>query len=159
MGHRVAVMKHGLIQQVDSPLRLYDHPDNLFVAGFIGSPQMNLIHGTAVGGEVRIGGYTVPVDQTAAALMKGKVVVGVRPENWRRVTREAGGLPVTVTVLEELGADAFAYGTSDVEGTPHDVIVRLQGRAAAQKGETIYVTTDPAHVHVFDEETGIRLSE
>jgi multiple sugar transport system ATP-binding protein len=158
MGDRVAVMKDGEIQQVDSPLRLYDHPDNLFVAGFIGSPQMNLMEGIAADGEVRLGNYSVPVDRTATSQMRGKVTVGVRPENWRIVCKEDGGLPITVTVVEELGADGFAYGTSSVQGTPHDLIVRIAGRDTAHKGETIYVTTDPAHVHVFDTETGERLS-
>jgi multiple sugar transport system ATP-binding protein len=158
MGDRVAVMKLGELQQVDSPLRLYDHPDNLFVAGFIGSPQMNLMQGTVSTGLVKLGNYTVPVDPEAAGKMTGSVTVGVRPENWRLVTKEDGGLPVTVTVVEELGADAFVYGTSGVEGTPHDLIIRVHDRDAAHKGETLYVTTDPAHVHVFDTDTGERLS-
>jgi len=159
MGDRVAVMQDGEIQQVDSPLRLYDHPDNLFVAGFIGSPQMNLMTGLAENGEVRLGKYSVPVDPAAARRMRGKVVVGVRPENWRLVPPGAGGLPVTVTVIEELGADAFVYGTSDVEGTPHDVIVRVPGRDSTSRGDVLHVTTDPTHVHVFDAETGARLSD
>ena len=90
--------------------------------------------------------------------MNGKVTVGVRPEAWRLVTKEEGGFPVTVTVVEELGADAYVYGTSDVEGTPHDVIIRVSGRESNRKGEVLYVTTDPNNVHVFDSETGERLS-
>ena len=159
MGDRVAVMKLGILQQVDTPLALYDRPANLFVAGFIGSPQMNLIEGVAHGGEAKIGDYTVPVDPSASSRMKGNVTVGVRPEAWRVVTKEEGGLPVKVTVVEELGADAYVYGTSGVEGTPHDIIVRISGRQAVQKGETMYVTTDPNQVHVFDTDTGERLSE
>jgi multiple sugar transport system ATP-binding protein len=127
MGDRVAVMKLGVLQQVDTPLRLYDHPDNLFVAGFIGSPQMNLMEGTASAGQVRLGTYTVPVDPVAAASMNARVTVGVRPEAWRLTTREAGGLPVT-------------------------------GRDSVHKGDVLHVTTDPRHVHVFDTETGLRLS-
>ena len=84
---------------------------------------------------------------------------GVRPENWRLVSAEEGGLPVTVTVVEELGADSFVYGTCDVEGTLSNVIVRVSGRHHPQKGETLHVTTDPEHVHVFDTETGERLSD
>ena len=160
MGDRVAVMKLGILQQVDTPLKLYDKPANLFVAGFIGSPQMNLLEGVAADdGTVKVGGYAVPVDPTAEKKMKGKVTVGVRPENWRLVTAEDGGLPVTVTVVEELGADSFVYGTCDVEGTPSNVIVRIAGRHHPQKGETLHVTTDPQHVHVFDTESGERLSE
>ena len=159
MGDRVAVMDKGYLQQVDTPLKLYDKPLNLFVAGFIGSPQMNLLEGSAADGDVSVGAYTVPVDPTARRRMSGRVTVGVRPENWRIVGENDGGLPVKVTVIEELGADNFVYGTSDVEGTPSNVIVRLSGRTPARKGEVLHVTTDPDHVHVFDTETGERLSE
>jgi multiple sugar transport system ATP-binding protein len=159
MGDRVAVMKLGELQQVDTPLKLYDKPANLFVAGFIGSPQMNLMEGVADNGEVKLGNYHVPVDPTAGKKMQGKVTVGVRPEAWRIVGENDGGLPVTVTVVEELGADGFVYGTSGVEGTPHDIIIRVSARDSVQKGETLYVTTDPAKVHVFDTESGARLSE
>jgi multiple sugar transport system ATP-binding protein len=160
MGDRVAVMKLGVLQQVDTPLKLYDKPENLFVAGFIGSPQMNLIEAKAVDGQAKIGSYMVPVDPAASKKMSGNITVGVRPEAWRMVSAEAGGLPVTVTVVEELGADGFVYGTSDVEGTPSNVIVRLsQARDSVHKGDTIYVTTDPQNVHVFDTESGARLSD
>jgi multiple sugar transport system ATP-binding protein len=158
MGDRVAVMKDGYLQQVDSPLNLYDRPVNLFVAGFIGSPQMNLLEGTAVDGKVQLGGYRVPVDEAAARRMQGRVTVGVRPEAWRLVGDSDGGFPVQVTVVEELGADGFVYGTTDVEGTPASIIIRIQGRDSVRKGETLHVTTDPQHVHVFDTETGERLS-
>ena len=159
MGDRVAVMNFGELQQVDSPLNLYDKPVNLFVAGFIGSPQMNLLSAQAgEGGQARIGKYLVPVDPTAAQKMRGATTVGVRPEAWRIVTAEQGGLPVDVTVVEELGADAFVYGTCDVEGTPGAVIVRVSQRDTVHKGDTIYVTTDPHNVHVFDTESGERLS-
>jgi multiple sugar transport system ATP-binding protein len=150
-------MKDGLIQQVDTPLNLYDKPANLFVAGFIGSPQMNLLTGVAAEGGVKVGGFTMPVDPAVVKATNGDVVVGVRPESWRMVG--AGeGLPVTVNVIEELGADAFVYGTCEAEGTPHDIIVRVHGRDATQKGAVLHVTTDPANVHVFDKETGARLS-
>jgi multiple sugar transport system ATP-binding protein len=159
MGDRVAVMKDGYLQQVDTPLNLYDRPVNLFVAGFIGSPQMNLISATPDNGQAKIGEYLVPVDEVAAKRMKGEVVVGVRPEAWRVVSAEQGGLPVEVTVVEELGADAFVYGTSGVEGTPSNVIVRVSARDTVHKGDTLYVTTDPHHVHVFDADSGERLSD
>ncbi len=159
MGDRVAVMKLGELMQVDTPLNLYDRPVNLFVAGFIGSPQMNLLEARAVDGLAKVGDYLVPVDPTASSKMHGNITVGVRPEAWRQVSAEAGGLPVTVTVVEELGADGFVYGTCDVEGTPSNVIVRISGRDTVRRGDVIYVTTDPAHVHVFDTESGARLSD
>src|SRR3954454_8850855 len=159
MGDRVAVMKLGILQQVDTPLNLYDKPVNLFVAGFIGSPQMNLIEARAAEGQAKIGNYLVPVDPTASRKAQGNITVGVRPEAWRLVSANEGGLPITVTVVEELGADGFVYGTCDVEGTPGNVIVRVNARDTVHKGDVIYVTTDPKDVHVFDTESGARLSD
>jgi multiple sugar transport system ATP-binding protein len=162
MGDRVAVMKDGYLQQVDTPLRLYDKPENLFVAGFIGSPQMNLIEARARDGQAQIGDYLVPVDPAASHKLGPQhdaITVGVRPEAWRVVSDGEGGLPVDVTVVEELGADSFVYGTCDVEGTPSNVIVRVTARDTVHKGDRVHVTTDPAHVHVFDTDTGERLSD
>ena len=98
-------------------------------------------------------------DPTASKKMQGNITVGVRPEAWRLVSETEGGLPITVTVVEELGADGFVYGTCDVEGTPGNVIVRVSGRDKVRKGDTIHVTTDPHSVHVFDTESGDRLSD
>jgi multiple sugar transport system ATP-binding protein len=160
MGDRVAVMKLGELQQVDTPLNLYDKPVNLFVAGFIGSPQMNLLEAKAVEGKAQIGKYQVPVDATSEKKMSGNITIGVRPEAWRIVSAEEGGLPIDVTVVEELGADGFVYGTCDVEGVPGNVIVRVSSaRDSVRKGDTIHVTTDPKSVHVFDTDTGERISD
>ncbi|GAA1971181.1 diacetylchitobiose ABC transporter ATP-binding protein MsiK [Nocardioides panacihumi] len=159
MGDRVAVMSMGELQQVDTPLNLYSKPVNLFVAGFIGSPQMNLLSAKSADGQAKIGQYLVPVDPTASAKMSGDITVGVRPEAWRLVSSAEGGLPVKVTVVEELGSDSFVYGTSDVEGTPSNIIVRVPAREQVRKGDTLYVTTDPRDVHVFDTTTGLRLSD
>lgn len=156
MGDRVAVMKDGYLQQVDTPLHLYDRPANVFVAGFIGSPQMNLMEGKATEGGVAVGDYKLPVEGIKAD--SGKVTVGVRPEAWRLVSENEGGLPVSVSVVEELGADGFVYGTSEAEGLPHDLTIRISSRDTVHKGDTLHVTTDPKNVHVFDGETGERLS-
>jgi len=158
MGDRVAVMSEGVLQQVDTPLALYDRPVNLFVAGFIGSPQMNLMTAVAENRQAKIGTYLVPVDEAAAARMQGNITVGVRPEAWRVVGNGEAGLPVKVTVVEDHGADAFIHGTCGVEGTPSSIVIRVAGRDHPQKGDTMYVTTDPKNVHVFDTETGERLS-
>jgi multiple sugar transport system ATP-binding protein len=160
MGDRVAVMLDGELQQVDTPLKLYDRPANLFVAGFIGSPQMNLLDAKAVeDGQARIGEYLVPVDPTASKKMSGNISVGVRPEAWRVVGNSEAGLPVHVTVVEDHGADAFIHGTCGVEGTPNNIVIRVAGRDHPVKGDTMYVTTDPKNVHVFDTATGERLSD
>jgi multiple sugar transport system ATP-binding protein len=158
MGDRVAVMKDGILQQVDTPLNLYDRPVNLFVAGFIGSPAMNLLSAKASDRGACIGDYTVPVDRTAASRTSGDITVGVRPENWRVVGPGEGALPVKIAVVEELGADAFVYGTTEVQGAESNVVIRIDARRNNQKGEVIHVTTDPANVHVFDTTTGERLS-
>jgi multiple sugar transport system ATP-binding protein len=158
MGDRVAVLKDGVLQQVDTPLNLYDRPENLFVAGFIGSPAMNLLSATATEGRAAIGDYQVPIDRTAASRAHGPITVGVRPENWK-IVGEGEGLPVKITVVEELGADAYIYGTSGVEGVPEQVVIRIDARRNHQKGDTIHVTTDPEHVHVFETESGSRLSD
>ncbi len=159
MGDRVAVMQLGILQQVDTPLGLYDKPVNLFVAGFIGSPQMNLIEATAHEGKAKIGDYHVPVDAASERKMKGEITIGVRPEAWRLVSAAEGGLPINVTVVEELGADGFVYGTSEVEGTPESLIVRVSVRDSVKKGDVIHVTTDPSNVHVFDTKSGERISD
>jgi len=158
MGDRVAVLKDGDLMQVDTPLNLYDKPANLFVAGFIGSPAMNLLRAHNVDGHAKLGEIEVPIDREAATKGHGDITVGVRPENWR-IVGEGEGIPVKVTVVEELGADAFVYGTSGAEGTPDNVIIRIDARRNHHKGETLYVTTDPQHVHVFDTDTGQRLSK
>ena len=159
MGDRVAVMKDGVLQQVDTPLNLYDKPVNLFVAGFIGSPQMNLMAATAREGRAMVGDYAVPVDDLAAKKMNGDIVIGVRPEAWRVVGPEEGGLPVSVTVVEELGSDAFVYGTSErADGESDSVIVRVGVRDSVHRGDLLHVTTEPGSVHVFDADSGDRLS-
>ncbi|MEU0315447.1 sn-glycerol-3-phosphate ABC transporter ATP-binding protein UgpC [Nocardioides sp. NPDC006273] len=157
MGDRVAVMNAGELQQVATPLELYRKPVNLFVAGFIGSPQMNIIKATAADGGAKIGEYVVPVGATAN--LPKEITVGVRPEGFRIVGENDGGLPVKVTVVEELGSDSFIYGTSDVEGVPSTLIVRVSSKDHVAKGDTLYVTTDPEDVHVFDTESGLRVSD
>ena len=120
---------------------------------------MNLLEATTTDdGRARIGDYPVPVDPKAAHTMRGRVTVGVRPEAWRLVSADEGGLPVKVTVVEELGADSFVYGSSDVEGTPNNLTIRISARGTVHKGDVLHLTTDPASVHVFDTETGERLS-
>ena len=158
MGDRVAVLKDGILQQVDTPLALYDKPANLFVAGFIGSPAMNLLEAKPIDGQARIGDSLLPIDHTAAGKSTGGVTLGVRPEGWRIVDADQDGLPITVTVVEELGADSYIYGTCDLDGAPEELVIRVGGRRDLRRGQTLHVTTDPENVHVFDTTTGNRLS-
>ncbi|HVK23801.1 MAG TPA: sn-glycerol-3-phosphate ABC transporter ATP-binding protein UgpC [Actinokineospora sp.] len=157
MGDRVAVLKDGLLQQVDTPLALYARPANQFVAGFIGSPGMNFIEADLSHGEALIGEYALPVDRATASRADGAVTLGVRPESWRVLDGGQSGLPVTVDLVEELGADAYVYGTAVYQGTAHALVVRVNARHGHAKGSTIHVTTDPGDVHLFDSATGARL--
>ncbi|MSZ92422.1 MAG: sn-glycerol-3-phosphate ABC transporter ATP-binding protein UgpC, partial [Actinobacteria bacterium] len=100
MGDRVAVLKDGLLQQVDTPRNLYEKPQNVFVAGFIGSPAMNLLTAAVSGGKAMLGNLAVAVASSSASA----VTVGIRPEGF---TPAASGFEVAVEVVEELGADAF----------------------------------------------------
>ncbi len=158
MGDRVAVMHLGELQQVDTPLALYDTPKNKFVAGFIGSPAMNFLEGEVTDQGFKVADYVIPIDRAVLQKAKDGVSVGVRPEAWRIVSAEEGGLPVEVTVVEELGADAYVYGTCGVEGAPSNIVLRSEGRRDTAKGSTIHVAADPDRVHVFDGTTEERLN-
>ncbi|MGI5353258.1 ABC transporter ATP-binding protein [Streptomyces sp. CA-250714] len=173
MGDRVAVLKDGLLQQVDSPRNMYDRPNNLFVAGFIGSPAMNLVEVPITDGGVKFGNSVVPVEREAltAASNKGDktVTVGVRPEHFDLVNGdgngkalskdEKAGVPVTVNVVEELGADGYVYGTAEIGGEKRDLVVRVPGRAVPEKGTTIHVVPQGGETHVFSTSSGERLSD
>jgi multiple sugar transport system ATP-binding protein len=163
MGDRVAVLKDGLLQQCDTPRRMYEKPANVFVAGFIGSPAMNLIEAPIVDGGVGFDGAVVAVerDALARAIDAGQqtVVVGVRPESFDRVLDGSGGIEVVVNVVEELGADAFAYGTAKAAGADADVIVRVDARNTPAKGETLFVIPKQGETHIFSATSGERLSD
>ncbi len=164
MGDRVAVMKDGVLQQVDTPLSLYDKPRNLFVAGFIGSPAMNLMEGTVVDDGVKLGDYVVPVPRDTLAKAPGEksIMLGIRPENFQLGSGDAG-IPIDVAVTEELGADAFVYGTlaglgEDEQLTAQQIVGRISSRTPPQRGTTIRLTIDPSHVHAFSQKSGDRIS-
>ncbi|MCC9206398.1 ABC transporter ATP-binding protein [Arthrobacter sp. zg-Y769] len=159
MGDRVAVLKDGILQQVDTPRNLYDHPRNVFVAGFIGSPAMNLLELPVVDGGVAFGGAVYPVESSVLGAAAGNTVtLGVRPEDLETVP-EGEGLRVEVDVVEELGADAYVYGHSTIDGKDHDMVVRVDGRRPPLKGDTLHVRPQKGHVHLFDTSNGERLAE
>ena len=165
MGDRVAVLKDGVLQQCASPSELYDRPANAFVAGFIGSPAMNIVTGDAVEGGVRLGEAVVPVPRhqlDAAARSSGRVTVGFRPESLERAA-PGEGLPVVVNVVEQLGSDAYLYtklrgvATDDVLN-PADVVVRTDPRAVPTQGDTLWLRVREGELHVFDSATQLRVS-
>jgi multiple sugar transport system ATP-binding protein len=166
MGDRVAVLKDGVLQQCASPHELYDRPANVFVAGFIGSPAMNLLTIPLTEGGASIGGYIgqerlvpLPADvvRQAGAGGASTVTVGFRPEDLR-ITSEDEGWPIEVDVVEVLGADAYVYGhVGLLDGSQLDVIVRTDGRVPPAKGQHVYVGIVPDHQHAFHAVTGERL--
>ncbi|GLU89269.1 MULTISPECIES: sn-glycerol-3-phosphate ABC transporter ATP-binding protein UgpC [Agromyces] len=158
MGDRIAVLKDGLLQQVGTPRDLYEKPANVFVAGFIGSPAMNLFHADIADGGIRFGTAVVPVERETLANATGsQVTIGVRPEDIQVSTTAGEGLEVKVDLVEELGADGYLYGHSEIEGKRTDIVARVDGRAHPFAGDTVYLTPTPHHVHVFDAESGERL--
>jgi multiple sugar transport system ATP-binding protein len=161
MGHRVAVLNEGVLQQVDSPRTLYDSPCNVFVAGFIGSPAMNLRRTGFDATSLLIGGEAIelsPEDlRTIHAADADSLTLGVRPESVF-VNALGDGLPLKVTLVEELGADSYVYG--ELVGDTHEdrpFVVRHEGRSQPAIGEVVFVTTDPRAHHLFDRTTGLRL--
>src|SRR3954451_25178950 len=125
MGDRVGVMKDGVLQQVGAPMDLYDRPENVFVAGFIGSPAMKFLDAQLSGAAVSVGGHQMAVHRSGGG--DGPVVIGVRPEGWR-LTTAGDGIAVTVGVVETLGADAYLYGTAKMDAGDADVIARIGSR-------------------------------
>ncbi|MBT1004384.1 sn-glycerol-3-phosphate ABC transporter ATP-binding protein UgpC [Paenarthrobacter sp. DKR-5] len=159
MGDRVAVLKDGILQQVDTPRNLYDHPNNVFVAGFIGSPAMNLLELPVVDNGVKFGGAIYPVPHDVLEAAHGStVMLGVRPEDLETVAT-GEGLQVEVDVVEELGADAYVYGHTSLDGKDHDIVARVDGRRPPMKGDTVFVRPQVGHVHLFDTTSGLRLGD
>jgi multiple sugar transport system ATP-binding protein len=159
MGDRVAVLKDGVLQQVDTPRNLYERPVNVFVAGFIGSPAMNLLELPVADGGVLFGGTVYPVRNDILNAAAGNTVtLGVRPEDLV-LTSAGDGLQVEVDVVEELGADAYIYGHTTLNGKDHDMVARVDGRRPPMKGDTVYVRPEQGHVHLFDSTSGARLAE
>jgi multiple sugar transport system ATP-binding protein len=177
LGQRVAVMREGRIQQVDAPQRLYEEPANVFVAAFIGSPAMNLVH-AHVGETVDFGGFQIPLDRARRPSSAGDVIVGIRPEAFEDAAFAPRNLPVLdvqVEVLEELGSDSHAFfrvdaeevvveearseeaeeeGTLLVEQQGAFFCARVDPRTSARIGQTLPLAVDPARLYFFSPETG-----
>jgi multiple sugar transport system ATP-binding protein len=156
MGDRVAVLKDGVLQQCDTPRRLYDFPTNVFVAGFIGSPAMNLFDSAVIDGGVQLGGSVLPVGRDTLDGAGSTVTLGVRPEDVV-LTEDGSGLPITVEVVEELGADSYIYGVAEGGDVNQPIIARVDGRRPPEKGSKVFLTAQADHVHLFHGETGERL--
>jgi multiple sugar transport system ATP-binding protein len=133
LGHRVAVLNEGKLQQVGPPRELYERPENLFVAGFIGSPAMNLLP------------------------QNGKVA-GFRPEHVD-IGGEGDGIPARVEVVEDIGADAYVFCSAEVDGEQTRLVARTEVRSAPQQGERVSLQPRAEEAHLFDSESGERLTD
>jgi multiple sugar transport system ATP-binding protein len=148
LGHRVAVLRDGRLQQCDTPRRIYDHPANVFVARFMGSPAMNLCRLPVSDGHVSLGGYSLGVNGHR------EVVVGLRPEALMLGSR---GVAARVDVVEELGADAYAFCTAALPEGETRLIARADARHPPALGESVHLRPLFEEAHLFDAETGERL--
>jgi multiple sugar transport system ATP-binding protein len=151
MADTIVVLNAGRIEQVGAPLELYDRPANLFVAGFIGSPAMNLLAGTARAGRgVDMDGYLLPC--AGVALAEGRpAVYGIRPEH---IEPAAEGLPAQVAVVEPTGAETmvvFRAGAHKITGV-------FRERHEFRPGQIVHLAPRPGFAHVFDPATGVRLT-
>lgn len=173
MGDRIAVLKDGLLQQVGDPRDLYDRPNNVFVAGFIGSPAMNIGSFQVVEGGAQLANTRIPLAREILSKIvpedRGHVTVGFRPEALDVVSQaHEGAIPIKVVLVEELGADALAYGELVIGGAAAreihsgageaQIIVRVDPRTPPRKGDTIWVAIRPGELHAFAASTGERLN-
>ncbi|TCK25410.1 ABC transporter ATP-binding protein [Pseudonocardia endophytica] len=165
MGDRVALLANGQLQQFATPADLYDRPQNAFVAGFIGSPAMNLFTLPVTSTGVTLGGTDLPLPQEKRSAIStagtDTVTLGIRPEQWKVGPEGGDGVPAQVDVVEELGSDAFLYGHlvngSEDPAAGNTVVVRTAGRSGARRGDAITLSPSDDDLHLFHPETGERL--
>ena len=175
MGDRIAVLAGGVLQQVGTPQEMYERPANEFVAGFIGSPAMNLGKFKVEGNVAKLGTAEVPLSQATLDAMvpedEGKITIGFRPEGLEVVSEDTENtIPIEVEFVEELGSDAYIYGHlagadsghglgSGSEGKGEQLIVRVPPRTAPKPGGVIHTRIKAGQQHNFSASTGDRLPE
>jgi multiple sugar transport system ATP-binding protein len=158
LGQRIVVLDRGIVQQIDTPMRIYEHPANLFVAGFLGTPSMNLLRGRLGGsGDVLEGeGAQLPVPQVQGRPGQ-EIVAGVRPEDLHRVdsARAPDGIRLTVSVelIESIGNEAFIH----TRAGKWPIIVRSSPYDLPEVGQSITLQTTPQRMHFFDAQSGKRV--
>jgi multiple sugar transport system ATP-binding protein len=181
MGDRVAVLKGGVLQQVDTPKRLYESPVNAFVAGFIGSPSMNLFEATLTGDELMSGALAIRLQDAAFVRRPGlrsyagrKVVFGIRPEDLYDSSLESGRkyqtIPAKVTSIEELGSeqivhldiDAVRVDSGDPDavqdfGLASNAVAKFEPTSTVRSGSEISLALDDTKLHYFDPETHLAI--
>jgi multiple sugar transport system ATP-binding protein len=150
MADKIVVMKDGRVEQIGTPLELYDRPCNMFVASFIGSPAMNLLDGALTDEGFRTTDGTFLPLGTVSSTFRGASVYGIRPEN---LVLASGGVPLRVTVIEPTGAETQIFGT--IAGTP--VVAISKERIRAASGDVLTVAPAADAVHLFDAQTTLSL--
>ncbi len=165
LGQRIVVMNQGVIQQVDTPMRIYDHPVNLFVAGFLGNPSMNFFRGTlSQQGVLSIlgDGAQFPLPEAYASVLAGyrgrELIAGIRPEDLRRELApgsagEGGVIQGTVDLIESIGNEAFLH----LRLGPWPLIVRTSPQNLPEIGTIVTLAVSPQRIHFFDPASGERV--
>jgi len=155
LGHRVAVLADGRLQQCDTPRALYDTPANTFVAGFVGSPAMNLCTvPCGNNGSVALGGVAVAIPPSVRAAGWDRVIVGLRPES---LELAGDGIPAEVEVTEEIGADAFVFCATEIAGRPQRLVARVDAKRVPRQGERVSLRPSAGDAHLFDPVDGMRI--
>jgi multiple sugar transport system ATP-binding protein len=160
MGDRVAVLDGGRLQQCDTPREMFARPANTFVAGFIGSPAMNLLVADVHADGVELGNLRLGLTPAQRAALTGpQVVIGVRPNDFLAAA-DSGGLAVTVEMVEELGMDAYAYCARDGAAVDEEQIaVRFEPKNAPDRAARLTLVPRPGSAHLFDAHSGGRLPD
>jgi multiple sugar transport system ATP-binding protein len=155
LGHRVAVLHEGHLQQCGPPRELYERPANVFVAGFIGSPAMNFFTvPLGTNGTASFGGVQVPLPRESALDGRTSLVIGVRPES---LEVAAEGIAAKVDVVEDVGADAFVFCSTELSGQTTKLVARTEQRNAPKQGERVTLRPRADEAHLFDPASGERL--
>ncbi len=163
MGHRIAVMSEGKVQQVGTPLEVYERPENLFVANFIGTPPMNFVNATVADGTLAARGFTLPVPEAARQALKGRagktVVVGIRPENvvesGRRTSGATAPLELIVDLVETLGNEVVVHGSHGDD----QIAFKMDPHHPPEFGGKVAALVEVDRIHLFDAETTRRIAD
>ncbi|MBI0105628.1 ABC transporter ATP-binding protein [Bifidobacterium polysaccharolyticum] len=174
MGDRIAVIKLGVLQQVGAPTELYDRPENVFVAGFIGSPSMNINIHPVVNGQAKIGEDTISLPREAVDKLtpedQGKIVVGFRPENAGLASpSEPDAFSLKVANVEDLGSDGYIYGNILTDNSVAEqaivmsdqnklTTIRVNPRDLPKVGDVVKIHIDPEKMHLFSPASELRLN-
>ncbi|MDO9417766.1 ABC transporter ATP-binding protein [Pararhizobium sp.] len=159
MADRIAVLKDGILQQYASPMEMFHRPVNVFVAGFIGSPAMNLFEFPVENGSIKYGTFPIELGRAQqAALTSQKVVVGSRPEGYHLLSENEPGVRAVVEVVEELGTDTYVYLKTD-DPQPRSITIRRDASEKHKAGDRLTLRPSRAVMHVFDAATGRRLPD